>query len=286
MPRATRSASRGDASAVSPNTVLRDLSERADGPPLIAVWGSEKSDSEFQLGTRETGWHQHLRGQIFCIENGLVHVRTAQGSWLLPPHRAGWVPPGMLHMASISGVMSGWNVLVAPEVARTLPRQPCVVGVSELLRALVRRAVAWSGQEALTPAQRRLTAVLLDELRAAPREPLHLPMPTDRRLLRIAEAVLRAPGDARTLDAWAVWAGLSPRSLSRLCQAELGMSFARWRQQAGLVHALESLARGESVASVSDALGYATPSNFIAMFRRAFGESPARYFMNRTEWLP
>jgi len=88
-------------------------------------------------------------------------------------------------------------------------------------------------------------------------------------------------GDARTLDEWAVWTGLSPRSLTRLCQSELGTGFAQWRQQAGLVHALEGLARGESVAAVSDALGYATPSNFIAMFRRAFGESPARYFAKR-----
>lgn len=271
-----------DAPVVSPNMALFELSERADGPALISVWGSEKTDSEFQLGTRETGWHHHLRGQLFCIENGLVHVQTRQGSWLLPPHRAGWVPPGMPHMASISGVMSGWNVLVTPEAARALPATPCVVGISELMRALVRRTVGWGCQDRLTAEQRRVTAVLLDELRLAPREPLHLPMPTDRRLLRIAQAVLQAPGSSRTLDDWAMWAGLSPRSLTRLCQAELGMSFAQWRQQAGLVHALESLARGESVARVSDALGYATPSNFIAMFRRAFGESPARYFADRT----
>ena len=54
-----------------------------------------------------------------------------------------------------------------------------------------------------------------------------------------------------------------------------------FEQLSGLVHALEALARGASVAGVSDALGYATPSNFIAMFRRAFGESPARYFAKR-----
>jgi AraC-like DNA-binding protein len=58
-------------------------------------------------------------------------------------------------------------------------------------------------------------------------------------------------------------------------------SFAQWRQQARLVHALERLARGESVAGVADALGYATPSNFITMFKRSFGESPARYFAKR-----
>lgn len=45
--------------------------------------------------------------------------------------------------------------------------------------------------------------------------------------------------------------------------------------------ALERLARGEAVGEVAPALGYATPSNFIAMFRRAFGDSPTRYFASR-----
>jgi hypothetical protein len=74
------------------NAALRELSERADGPPLYAVWGDHRPSSDFQLGTRETDWHTHLRGQMFCIEDGLIHVRTPQGSWLLPPHRAGWSP--------------------------------------------------------------------------------------------------------------------------------------------------------------------------------------------------
>lgn len=263
------------------NAALREMSERADGPALIAVWGSNALGSDFQLGTRETGWHSHLRGQLFCIENGLIHVRTESGSWLMPPHRAGWIPPGQAHTAQISGVTSAWNVIITPEAARGLPQAPCVFGVSELMRALVRRAVAWTHQNALDAAQRRMTAVLFDEMKSAPHEPLHLPMPRDRRLLRIANAVLAEPGDKRTLEQWADWAGLSPRTLTRLCQAELGSGFAQWRQQARLVHALEGLARGESVAQVSDALGYATPSNFIGMFRRAFGESPARYFAQR-----
>ncbi|WP_337958275.1 AraC family ligand binding domain-containing protein, partial [Providencia rettgeri] len=66
------------------------------------------------FGTREVDWHSHLRGQIFCVDSGLMHVRTRHGSWILPPHRAGWIPPGEMHSATISGVMSGWFVLVAP----------------------------------------------------------------------------------------------------------------------------------------------------------------------------
>lgn len=85
------------------------------------------------------------------------------------------------------------------------------------------------------------------------------------------------PAD-RTL---AAWADLSARTLSRLYLAETGCSFAQWLQQARLTHALERLAEGDAVAQVADALGYATPSNFIAMFRSCFGDSPAHYFTQR-----
>ncbi|MBW7568141.1 helix-turn-helix domain-containing protein [Chromobacterium subtsugae] len=44
---------------------------------------------------------------------------------------------------------------------------------------------------------------------------------------------------------------------------------------------MEQLASGKTVAQVSDALGYASPSNFIAMFRRALGAPPAQYLASR-----
>jgi AraC-like DNA-binding protein len=43
------------------------------------------------------------------------------------------------------------------------------------------------------------------------------------------------------------------------------------------------LANGTSVAAVSRAVGYGTPSAFIAAFRRATGSSPAAYFARRPE---
>lgn len=264
---------------MTPNAV--EDSERADGPAVIAFLGNDAADSQFPLGTREHDWHSHLRGQLFCVESGLVHVRSRHGSWLLPPHRAGWIPPGEPHKVSISGAMSGWGVLIAPAASGILPATPCVIGTSELLRALVQRAVLWARQEQLEPEQERIVTVLQDEIRHAPHEPLHLPMPTDRRLLRIANAILAHPDEGKTLAQWAAWAGLSARTLSRLCRVETGSSFAQWCQQARLTHALERLAEGSPVAQVADALGYATPSSFIAMFHRCFGESPARYFTQR-----
>ncbi len=255
-----------------------DLPNRKDGPAVIAIKGGSDPGNVFQLGTSETDWHSHHRGQLTCVESGLLHIRTAQGSWLLPPHRAGWVPPGMAHWGSLSGVLSGWSVLIAPEACQRLPQSPMVINVGALMRALVQRASDWTSCDQLDPQQERMMMVLIDEIACSVKEPLHLPMPINERLLRIARAILDRPDHDRTLEEWAAWAALSPRTARRLFISETGMSFAQWRQQARLVHALEMLAQGEQVAVVSDALGYASPSNFIAMFRRAFGQSPARYF--------
>lgn len=273
-------------SSQTPPTLPPEASERTDGPALIAFLGEDNEDSDFRLGTHEHDWHSHVRGQFFCVEGGLVHIRTAHGSWLLPPHRAGWIPPGVVHKASISGALRGWGVLIAPHACDILPTRPCVIGISSLMRALVQRAVSWAAQETLSPEQERILSVLQDEMRSAPHEPLHLPMPTDRRLLRVAQRILQHPGEEKSLEDWAAWAGLSARTLSRLCLKETGVSFAQWRQQAQLIHAMERLADGQSVAQVADALGYATPSNFIAMFRRSFGESPGKYFAEPRDSSP
>lgn len=260
---------------------LRERIEQPGGPPLIAFWNEGEATSEYRGGSHDYDWHSHLRGQLICIESGLVHARTRNGSWLLPPRRAGWMPPGVEHTVSISGDLSGWGVFIVPEVCTQLPAEPCVLGTSELMVALVRRASQWAEQASLQPPQERVMAVLLDELRLARREPLHLSMPSDRRLRRVTQALLAQPEDNRSQQQWAEWAGLSTRSLSRLFRAETALSFAQWRQQARLSRALEQLAEGEPVASVADRLGYASPSAFIAMFRRCFGQSPTRYFARR-----
>ncbi|WP_426701584.1 AraC family transcriptional regulator [Rhodanobacter sp. Col0626] len=257
---------------------LHELADSNEGPALIAHWSAGEATSEYSEGTRIYEWHSHQRGQFYCIESGLVHVHTTHGSWMLPPYRGSWMPPGEMHRVSISGPMTGWGVFIAPRASHCLPDHPCVIGVSELMRALVRHASAWSWETQLNEEQERILAVLLDEMRRAPRESLYLPMPSDRRLLRIAQAVLEQPQDNRNLEDWAAWAGLSARSLSRLFRAETALSFAQWRQQARLSRALEQLAEGEPVATVADAMGYASVSAFVAMFRRSFGQSPGRYF--------
>ena len=127
----------------------------------------------------------------------------------------------------------------------------------------------------------RLTGVLLDELAAAQVEDLHLPMPADPRLRRIADEMLEAPAGRGTLQSWAKRAGMSERTLERLIGRETGMSFGRWRQQLGVVLAVKWLAGGASIQAVAADLGYESVPSFVTMFRKALGTSPGRYMAER-----
>ena len=53
-------------------------------------------------------------------------------------------------------------------------------------------------------------------------------------------------------------------------------------QQARLLAALERLALGQTVTATALDLGYDSTSAFIAMFRKALGTTPGRYFSNGT----
>ncbi|WP_325342390.1 helix-turn-helix domain-containing protein [Xylophilus sp.] len=134
----------------------------------------------------------------------------------------------------------------------------------------------------LSGAEGRLISTLLDELGSAPVEDLHLPMPRDVRLRKLAEMLLADPTDKTSKREWAVRIGISERSMSRLLMQEIGMSFGRWRRQLHVILALQRLTKGDSVQTVALELGYENASGFVTMFRKAVGKPPGRYLQEKT----
>jgi AraC-like DNA-binding protein/quercetin dioxygenase-like cupin family protein len=222
--------------------------------------------------------HAHKRSQIIYASSGVMRVQTPQGAFVVPPHRAVWVPAGVVHDVRMAGAVAMRTLYIAPEAVRTLPEECCVVGVTPLLRELILRAVELPLLYDEAGAEGRLMALILDELRALPVLPLNLPMPADPRLIRICKAILAEPGDTRALGAWGKQVGASGRTLARGFVRETGMTFGRWRQQARLLEALTRLAQAQSVTTIALDLGYDSPSAFTSMFRRALGRTPSAYF--------
>ncbi|MBY7733908.1 AraC family transcriptional regulator [Francisella philomiragia] len=259
---------------------ISNYGQLLDGPSIIAIKGGNTSDSENKISNQETDWHDHSRGKIFCIESGLVHVSTPDGSWVLPSNRAGWIPPNTSHKIRISGLVTGWVIFILPCLCDEMPKSSRVIPMSEVLRALALRATEWDKQQMLTSDQENIAKIICNEISSAPEEALHLPMPKTDRALKVANAIIDNPSITTSLEQWASFGAMSARTLRRIFLSETGLSFSRWRQQAQLARGLDMLAKDISVTEVSDSLGYASPSNFIAMFRKAFGKTPKQYFFS------
>lgn len=235
---------------------------------------------EESFGPGQGAWHRHRRAQLIHAGQGVIHVHTAQGHWVVPPQRAVWMPPGLMH-----SVGSSWGyrlqTLYLDRRLRMAPPRPVVIELTSLLQALLAAAARLRATYPPRGPEARLMRVLLDQLPGVLVRPglagLHLPEPTDPRLRRMTAAWHTDPADPRGLDALAGQAGLSLRSATRGFLRETGMTPGDWRTQRRLLAAVERLARGHAVTRVAIEVGYIDASSFIAVFRRAFGLTPARW---------
>lgn len=253
--------------------------------PLIPVEKAQSSTGPLVIVSvlnspieRTRAPHRHARGQLLGARRGLLTVEVADHHWVVPATHAVWIPPDCVHGLRSHGPFHGWSVYVSAPGCAELPGQPCIIATSGLLREAVNRAATW-GEGPLDQRQERIAHLILDEVAALPAEAFGLPLPLDPRLRRIGQALADDLADNRSLAQWAQWAGLSSRTLARRFVDETGFSFSQWRQRIRLLRALELLAAEVPVTTIALELGYDNVSAFIAMFRRAFGVTPGRYFI-------
>jgi len=226
-----------------------------------------------------TGAHAHPFGQLVHAAAGVMRVLTDEGSWIVPPGRAVWIPTALEHEVQMVTSVAMRTVYVVPEALPEAPSSASVVEVTPLLCELILEALRRPRPYPLGGADERLFRVLLDNVSFRHVVPLHLPSPKSVQLADITARLRRDPADKRTLAAWAKATGTSARTLARSFRRETGPSFGAWRAQARLMRALELLARGRRVTDVALDLGYESTSAFIQSFRRHLGTTPARYFL-------
>ncbi len=215
--------------------------------------------------------------QLAYASNGVISVHTNEGTWVVPPDRAVWVPAGVAHRVDVHGPASIRTLYFAKRLTRHLPRSCRALNVSPLLRELILHTIRLGLLRLGDRMHGHVLALLLDQLHPVSIKPLQLPMPRDRRALMVARLLRDEPGSCSVAAAVKrVHAGR--RTLERLFVAETGLTLGRWHQRAQLVEALKLLAAGEAVTRVALDVGYESPSAFVAMFRQQLGTTPGRYF--------
>lgn len=221
--------------------------------------------------------HTHPWAQLVYASSGAMRVSTPDAAWLVPPTRAIWVPGGTPHEIQMRGSVAMRTLYLAPSGGDPRLDVCRAIEVAPLLRELILHIVRIGMLDVDDLAHARLEGLLIDLLAAGETAPLELPLPADPRARAFAERLLAEPGSEAAFADLARGSGASLRTLQRLFLGETGLSLDAWRVRARMQQAVVALSSGASVTSAALDAGYASPSAFIAAFKKAFGVTPAKW---------
>ncbi len=262
------------------------MSDKAEPVRTITVRETAQGDSgalvrgtDYADGTL-LDWHRHADAQLLYAATGSMHVDTRNGSWIVPPQRAVWIPAGEPHRVLMRRASTRSLYVDAARAPR--PDTQCsVLQVGDLLRQLLIAAAETGTGPDRRERNAALHSLLLQEIRHASALPLHVPIPADARLATLCRAYLHAPDIRVSPDDWARALHLGRRSFYRLFRRETATTFGEWCRRACVIAALGRLAGGTSVTEIALDQGYENPAAFTTMFGKIAGQPPSAFLPGR-----
>lgn len=106
---------------------------------------------------------------------------------------------------------------------------------------------------------------------------ISVPIPKEPRILKVYQMLMEEKLFHEKLDSLAKKAGASSRTIERLLESELRVSFTDWRRQMRMQQAILMLSAGKSVTEIALEVGYKSTSAFINAFKDEMGLSPKQF---------
>ncbi|MFH8487609.1 helix-turn-helix domain-containing protein [Streptomyces longisporoflavus] len=228
-----------------------------------------------QIPRVPTEWapHSHPRHELVWVRGGTLTSRVADRIFTVSEGYGLWMPAEVVHGGRATAGAEFHEAFFAPDRTPFAFEEPVAVEMTPLLESLLTHL---SRTDLDAAARARAESVVFDVLHPSQRQ-FALQLPGDPRIDTIAEALLDDPADSRSLEEWARSLGVSDRTITRAFRHATGLSFAQWRQALRVHRALTLLSEGLDVTTISEELGYAQPSTFIAAFRRITGTTPGAF---------
>lgn len=231
--------------------------------------------------------YSHDKGKLIYTEGGTVYIITEQKTRYLLPRHFIWIPSGMMH--SVQG--DNTNVIIRTLFFHNQPGDPPffqqigIYPMNDLLLEMINYTRNWNG--AVMPEdEKRYTFLMaiktiLPEL-SKQKLPFELPRAKDSRLKQITAHLQENLSCPLQLSEIAQQFGLSERSLARLFQSDLRMSYIKYLRTLRIIHALELLATTKfSLNEIAFKVGYDSFPTFSNMFYQMVGVRPKTYLQQK-----
>lgn len=217
---------------------------------------------------------------VVYAETGTMRLESGAKRWTLPPARAGLVAAGHKITVELPRPVRICSALIMPDLVPKPPALLTVFDMSALARELLFALRPIGKDTPLDPYSAQMVSALAAEIWRLCNHPTRavLPVPESpqlRQALFLTEANL---ANTLTFDEVAAQVAMSPRSLARKMQGEIGMTWRDVQRRMRMIRAVELLSEGTlPITDVALAVGYSSLSAFNAAFRAFADVTPSQY---------
>ncbi len=217
--------------------------------------------------------HKHTKGQLTYIEGGIAYITIHFKTYIVPAHHYFWIPKGMPHLLRVSNsatVVRNIYFYTRDDDSHEFYSKLGIYPASRLLIEMISYTERWDGGH-VKPGDENFEFLIalkniLPEL-GHKTLPIILPITEDesmKRILRYMESKISLP---LTLEEVSSQFNMSSRSLSRLFQSTLHISFLQYLKTLRMVKAIEMLLKTDiPVGEIGIRVGYDSIGSFSNAF--------------------
>lgn len=236
-----------------------------------------------QMGENQIETHSHHKGQFLYTEGGVVYIITEEKTFFLPARHYMWIPPEKAHSihADSGNVIMRNLYFPITENDAAFYFRTAIYPVNDLLYQMILFTNTWNGHVGRTNSSHFLFVSAFKEILPEVSKfslPLALPEVTDPRLRKLIDYLNVNMQESIQFSDLAREFSYSHRTLSRLFQQVLGMSFVQFFTILRMMKALQLLLEDNmSINEVAMQVGYESVPTFSNTFNKIIGIRPSEY---------
>lgn len=217
--------------------------------------------------------HTHRKGQLSYVEGGIAYITIHNKTYIVPARHYFWIPKGMPHILRIgysATVLRSLYFYATDDAHHPFYDQLGIYPASELLIQMINHTEQWDGLhinasnynfEFLSALKKLLPQLNNKAL------PIILPMTSDERMQEILKYLEKNISEQVSLTALSVRFNMSERSMSRLFQAHLHISFLQYFKTLRMIKAIEMILKtNKPISDIAFEVGYDSIGSFSNAF--------------------
>ncbi|WP_400261933.1 helix-turn-helix domain-containing protein [Sphingobacterium sp. SG20118] len=233
--------------------------------------------------------HTHKKGQLGFVEGGIAYITIQGKTYVVPARHYFWIPYGIPHILRIghSGtVLRSIYFYTADDDVDPFYGKLGIYPATELLIQMINHTERWDERHVL-PTDYYFDFLvsikkLLPQLNSNAL-PIVLPTSTDQRMLEVIRYLEDNLAEQITLKHISDRFYMSERSMSRIFQTQLHVSFLQYFKTLRMIKAIEMLLQTNvSITEIAFAVGYDTVGSFSNTFQTFTHSRPSDLRKNNT----